>query len=66
MFVEDDFEVLVFSLFFEKSVFKKFDICFELQDDGDDIMVNENEIVEKEFLKDVVEELGSEDDDLDS
>lgn len=29
-------------------------------------MVNENEIVEKEFLKDVVEELGSEDDDLDS
>lgn len=29
-------------------------------------MVNENEIVEKEFLKDAVEELGSEDDDLDS
>lgn len=63
---EDDSEVLVLSSSPEKSVSQKSDICSESQDDGDDTMVNENEIAEKELLKDAAEELGSEDDDSDS
>lgn len=62
---EDDSEI-VLSSSPEKSVSQKSDICSESQDDRDDTMVNENEIAEKELLKDAAEELGSEDDDSDS